>query len=140
MHETDVAGGLIRALADRDFKRLATCLAPDVRFRLVLSAESREHRGRQAAIELFERWFGQVSALELVRAERGEVGGHERLAWRVRVRDRLGKPGWELVEQVAYCDLGAQGIHTINMLCSDFQAEPLPHDGKGTAILDELFP
>jgi SnoaL-like domain len=145
MGETDAAGGFLRAIADRDFQRLATCLAPDVRFRVVLSPESREHRGRQAAADLFERWFGPVSALELVRAERGEVAGHERLAWRVRVRDRLGEPGWQLVEQVAYCDLGAQGIQTINLLSSGFHAEPSPRDGKDlnskeSAILDDLFP
>jgi TusA-related sulfurtransferase len=130
MEETNVAGGFLEALADRDFPRLASCLAPDVRFRMLLSARSRERRGRQAAASQFERWFGPVTALEVLRSERAEVAGHERLAWRFRLRDRLGEPGWQLVEQVAYCDLGTQGIQTIDLLCSGFQAERPAHNGR----------
>jgi len=130
MGETNVAGGFLQALADRDFARLATCLAPDVRFRMLLSARSSERRGRNAAASQFERWFGPVSALEVLHSERAEVAGHERLAWRFRLRDRLGEPGWQLVEQVAYCDLSTQGIQTIDLLCSGFQPESPPHNSR----------
>ena len=119
------AGGVfLEALASRDYQRLATTLAPGVRFRAMLPPGPMDWEGSDAVSGVFSSWFGDADEFELIDATVGEVGGRLHLSWRLRVRPApfgIGD-GWHVIEQQAYADAGDR-IDAIDLLCSGFRAE-----------------
>jgi TusA-related sulfurtransferase len=120
--ERKTAQRFLELLAARDFERLAGTLADDAHARLLLPHGLEEHAGRDAIVGRIKSWFGSASIFELTSSSGQEVGPRQRLTWRFGVvRDGRTR---ELVEQVAFLDIGPRGIDRIDLLCSGFQREP----------------
>lgn len=120
-----VGGIFLEGLANRDFDRLASSLAPGVQCHALLPPGPAEFSGAVAVTEAFSSWFGDAQEFELLDATVGEVGGRLHLAWRLRVRPApfgIGE-GWHVIEQQAYADAG-EVIERLDLLCSGFNPEP----------------
>lgn len=119
-----VGGVFLEALANRDYRRMATTLGSTVRFRAMLPPGPMNWDGPKEVCEAFSSWFGGADDFELVDAIVGEVGGRLHLSWRLRVRPApfgIGA-GWHVIEQQAYADAG-DTIDSLDLLCSGFHAE-----------------
>ena len=123
------AGGLfLEALANRDFQRMASTLAPLVRFRAMLPRGPQDWSGSETVTGVFSSWFGDADEFELIDATVGEVGGRLHLSWRLRVRPApfgIGD-GWHVIEQQVYAD-ASDRIDAIDLLCSGFRADTAIH-------------
>jgi TusA-related sulfurtransferase len=124
--EERTASRFLEHLAARDFERLTGTLSADARARMLLPRGLEEHSGREAVVARIESWFGAASEFDLVSSSHESVGPRHRLSWRFDLV--RGGGSRELVEQVAYLDLGADGIRRIDLLCSGFH----PQDAAGT--------
>ena len=121
-----VGGVFLEGLANRDFSRLASSLAPHVRFRAMLPPGLMDWEGADTVSDVFSSWFGSAEEFEVVDAAVGEVGGRLHLSWRVRVRPApfdIGD-GWHVIEQQAYADAG-DTIESLDLLCSGFHPEAI---------------
>jgi SnoaL-like domain len=122
-----VGGAFLEALASRDYRLMATTLAPSVRFRAMLPPGPILREGPAATADMFRSWFGPAEDFEVVDATVGEVGGRLHLSWRLRVRPApfgIGT-GWHVIEQHAYADTG-DTIDALDLLCSGFHPEATP--------------
>jgi tRNA 2-thiouridine synthesizing protein A/cysteine desulfurase len=119
-------------LAARDFEHLAATLASDAQARFLLPGGYEEQVGADAIVRRFQSWFGPASQCDLVASNGEAVGPRDRLSWRFDVV-RNGS-SHEMVEQVAYFDVGPDGIEWIDLVCSGFQAAP--HVGLAA---DQIF-
>lgn len=126
----------LERLAARDFERLEATLAPDVQARFLLPRGLEEHAGAEAIVRRFRDWFGAASAFELMASTQVAVGERERLSWRFDVV-RNGQDH-EVVEQVAYLELGPDGIEWMDLLCSGFQATASIYDTGDLGCADGL--
>ena len=118
------ASAFLDALAAPDFSRLAVALSPDVCLRALLPSGPREWTGAEAVADRFARWFGDTEHHEVQDRTVDEVLGRIHLLWRFRLQAaRLGV-GWFVVEQVAYADVGENGLITsLDLLCSGYLPE-----------------
>ena len=80
--------------------------------------------GREAIARSLQGWFAQASEFEVLDAGSQRVGTRTRLHWRFRLM-RDGETR-EVIEQVAFVDVAAEGISIIDMLCSGFLREAEP--------------
>ena len=104
----------LELLAARDFERLAATLASDAHARLLLPYGLEEDAGRDAIVHRIESWFGSASVFDLTSSSEEMVGLLHRLSWRFSVvRDGSSH---EVIEQLAYLDLGPHGIEQIDLL------------------------
>ncbi len=112
----------LELLAARDFEGLVATFVSDAHARLLLPHGLEEHVGRDAIVHRIESWFGSASVFDLTSSSEEVVGLRHRLSWRFSiVRDGHSR---EVIEQLAYLDLGPHGIEQIDLLCSGFQVEP----------------
>ena len=121
---SSVGGTFLEALANRDYRRMATTLGPAVRFRAMLPPGPMDWEGPETVSGVFSSWFGEAEDFELVDGTVGEVGGRLHLSWRLRLRPApfgIGD-GWHVIEQQAYADAG-DTIESLDLLCSGFQRE-----------------
>src|SRR5438093_11136943 len=119
-----VGGVFLEALANRDYRQMASTLAPAVRFRAMLPPGPMDWEGPEDVTAVFTSWFGDAEDFELIDATVGEVGGRLHLSWRLRLRPApfgIGE-GWHLIEQPAYADAAAT-IESLDLLCSGFQPD-----------------
>jgi hypothetical protein len=119
-----IGGVFLEALAERDYRRMATTLGSVVRFRAMLPSGPMDRQGPDEVSRAFSSWFGDAEDFELIDATVGEVGGRLHLAWRLRVRPApfgIGD-GWHVIEQQAYADTG-DSIESLDLLCSGFRRE-----------------
>jgi TusA-related sulfurtransferase len=112
----------LELLAARDFESLASTLTGDARARLLLPGGLEEYAGRDKIVGRIASWFGSAPVFELTSSSDEGIGLRRRLAWRFSV-GRDGRTR-EVVEQVAFLDIGPDGIAQIDLLCSGFQPEP----------------
>lgn len=126
MNAQSVPERFLKALTDRDFIRLADCLAPNVSMRLLLPRGPEERSGRAEVSARIEGWFAAAPRFEVDAVDHATVGPRHRLTWRIRlVRQGDGASGpWEVIEQVAFCNEGPDGIERLDLLCSGFHPEP----------------
>jgi hypothetical protein len=115
---------VLAALALRDFVRLADCLAPGAQARMLLPRGPEVRSGREEIARRLEGWFGQASEFVVLDSTHERVGRRNRLTWRLRM-SRDGNP-LEVIEQVAFVDVGPEGIMEIDLLCSGFLPEEEP--------------
>jgi TusA-related sulfurtransferase len=80
--------------------------------------------GREEIARRFEGWFARASEFEVLDSRREQVGPRNRLNWRFRL-SRDGQTR-EVIEQVAFVDVGPDGISEIDLLCSGFLREEKP--------------
>jgi hypothetical protein len=126
---TDPGTRLIAALADRDFRRLAGTLTPDVRMRALIPPGLVEISGAEAAAAKFSAWFDNAEELELLRSGSDTVADRLHLFYQLRVT----KPGdpKKIVEQHLLCALDEDRITALDLVCSGFRpdddaARPIP--------------
>ncbi len=120
-----VGEAFVNALADRDFVRLRTSIADDVRFRLLLPKGPQAHSGVGETVESFVRWYGDVDVLHLESSRVEAVAGRLMLMYRFRLHD---EDGWQVIEQHVVADAAPDGrLEKIDLLCSGF----LPVIGPG---------
>jgi TusA-related sulfurtransferase len=112
----------LELLAARDFERLGATLAGDARARFLLPHGLEEYSGSDRIVSRIEDWFGSASAFDLISSSQETVGERQRLSWRFKVL-REGDSR-AVIEQLAYLNLGPNGIEQIDLLCSGFQTEP----------------
>src|SRR5579859_6993663 len=130
--ERATARTFLELLAARDFDRLAGSLTSDAHARFLLPHGLEEYDGGDAIVARIRSWFGSATAFDLISSTDDEVGIRHRISWRFSVvRDG----SHQVIEQLAYLDLGHQGIERIHLLCSGFQAEPSVDAGP-TQIFD----
>ncbi|MFY9615540.1 MAG: nuclear transport factor 2 family protein [Candidatus Dormiibacterota bacterium] len=108
----------LAALSLRDFDRFADCLAPSAEARMLLPRGPEVRTGRDDIAQRFMGWFARASEFEVLDTSREQVGRRNRLSWRLRM-SRDGKP-LEIIEQVAFVDVGPDGIAEMDLLCSGF--------------------
>jgi TusA-related sulfurtransferase len=122
MAEHPAPGEFLEQLAARNYQRLAATRASAVHARMLLPGGPEEHWGRAAVVRRIQSWFGSALEFGLTSSSGEPAGQRHRLSWRLRVVRDGGIP--EVVEQVAFSDLGPDGIGRIDLPCSGFQAEP----------------
>ena len=108
----------LAALSLRDFGRFADCLAPSAQARMLLPRGPELRSGRAEIAGRFEGWFARASEFVVLDSSREQVGPRSRLSWRFQM-SREGQPP-EVIEQVAFVDVGPDGIAEIDLLCSGF--------------------
>jgi hypothetical protein len=126
------AEALLDALADHDFDRLADAFEPDAAMSALLPRGHDEWQGAVDIRAAFERWFGDVAALEVADSSIGRCGDLLQLRWRLRVQGgpRFGARAM-VVEQHACAQPGPTGrIGRLSLLCTGFwpQARVTRHE------------
>ena len=108
----------LEALAGRDFERLAAIFAKNARARLLLPRGLEEYTGRDAIVRRIESWFGAASEFDLEGSSEDAIGPLKRLTYRFSlVRDASTR---EVIEQVVFLGVSAEGIESIDLVCSGF--------------------
>jgi hypothetical protein len=122
---TDPGAGLIAALAERDFRRLAGTLTPEVRMRALIPPGFIELTGAEDAAAKFSAWFGDAEEFELMRSGSDAVADRLHVFYRLRVK----KPGNvpRIVEQHLLCVLDADRIDSLDLVCTGFRPMPPPN-------------
>src|SRR5438105_1393828 len=113
--DSSVAAELVEALAAKDFDRLETLFAPDVRFRALVPKGLREDETAADAAARIRGWFGDCDPLELLSSEIDAVADRLRVSYRFRARE---EGAWHLVEQQAYVDVEDGRIADVSIVCS----------------------
>ena len=118
---TDPGTALVAALAERDFRRLAGALTPDVRMRALIPPGPIEIAGAEAAAAKFSSWFGDAEELELIHSGSDPVADRVHVFYRLRVR----KPGDvpKLVEQHLLCAFDRNRINAFDLVCTGFRPD-----------------
>jgi hypothetical protein len=118
---SDLGTGLITALAQRDFPRLAKTLTPDVRMRALIPPGPIEVSGAEAAAAKFAAWFADAEELELIRSGSDTVADRLHVFYRLRVK----KPGdhRKIVEQHLLCAVDDDRISALDLVCSGFRPD-----------------
>ena len=119
----DPGKGLIVALAERDFPRLAGMLTRDVRMRALIPPGLVELSGAEAVAEKFSSWFGDAEVFELIRSGSDRVADRLHVFYRLHVKKTGDVP--EVVEQHVLCALDGERINALDLVCSGFR--PLKH-------------
>jgi hypothetical protein len=129
---TDLGLGLITALAERDFPRLADTLTPDVRMRALIPPGPLEISGAEAAAAKFSAWFADAEELELIRSGNDTVADRLHVFYRLRVK----KPGdlTKIVEQHLLCAFDDDRINALDLVCTGFR----PDEAGSASEADQL--
>lgn len=120
MEGTAVAARFLEALGRRDFARLKGCLDPAVRFRALVPPGVREAADAAGAVGHLSEWFGGADHFEVVASAVEPLADRIGVRYRLRLRD---EDGWRVVEQQAYCDVVADRIARLDLVCSGFRPE-----------------
>jgi hypothetical protein len=112
-----------RALAAKDFGRVAELLHPEVDFRGMTPRRFWEATGPAQVIdEVLTSWFEPQDVIEaVVDLETGRMVDRDRVAWRFAVST---PDGPHLVEQQAYYSTTDGRISWMRVLCSGFRPAP----------------
>ena len=126
-----ILDSFVERLTVRDFERLAACLDPDVRLRAIIPPGPEEHHGRTAAVGRFGDWFADAVSFELVEHRIEPFVDRWLVTYRIALDEGHGP---RRVEQHLFCDLGAELIERIDLLCSGFRPVGLqgPQPGSRT--------
>jgi len=118
---SDLGTGLVTALVERDFLRLAATLTPDVRMRALIPPGAVELSGADAAAAKFSSWFGDAEEFELIRSGSDTVADRLHVFYRLRVK----KPGDQrkIVEQHLLCAFDDGRIRALDLVCSGFRPD-----------------
>jgi SnoaL-like domain len=118
---SDLGTGLITALAQRDFPRLANTLTPEVRMRALIPPGPIEVSGAEAAAAKFASWFADAEELELIRSGSDTVADRLHIFYRLRVK----RPGdlRKIVEQHLLCAFDDGRITALDLVCSGFRPD-----------------
>lgn len=116
MTDTDVGTRFLSALAVRDYEALGACFAADGTLRGIVPPGLREADGREAIVERFRMWTGDVEGYELAESEAAPFADMLRLRWAVQgVDPELGPTAYE---QTAYAEVAGGEIVRMRLACS----------------------
>jgi hypothetical protein len=118
---SDLGTGLITALAQRDFPRLANTLTPEVRMRALIPPGPIEVSGAEAAAAKFASWFADAEEFELIRSGSDTVADRLHVFYRLRVKKRGDVR--KIVEQHLLCALDDDRITALDLVCSGFRPD-----------------
>ena len=118
---TEPGAGLIAALAERDYSRLADTLAPDVRMRALIPPGLVELSGADAAAAKFASWFGDAERLDLIHAGGEVFADRTHIFYRLRVKKPDNPP--RLVEQHLLCAFDGNRIDSLDLVCTGFRPD-----------------
>jgi hypothetical protein len=118
--DESVARELVSALAAQDWTRLEACFAPDAQFFAATPSKTplRERTGAHDVASQLAAWFGDGDPLELLSSTVEPVGGKVHVSYRF---NSFEEGAWHLVEQQAFCEVGAAGIERMHLVCSGFE-------------------
>jgi hypothetical protein len=111
----DIGGEFDAALRAADFAAIGRCLSPAVQLRALLPSGMVDAGGRAAAVAMLADWLNAAAGYTLLEASSDVVGRQLHLSYRVRL-DGGDEP--RVMEQQAYCDVTADAISSIRLLCS----------------------
>lgn len=131
-HAAPATTQLLGALETRDFAGLETAFAPAARARFLLPPGAEEYSSASAIRQRIESWFSPAAEYEMLACADDAIGPRHRLTWSLRVRWDASEEPYQLVNQVAFVDVGADGIERIDLLCSGFVSEQLPVTSVGS--------
>ena len=118
MKTTHPSQAFLDQLSARNFDQLADALAPDAVFRMLLPRGADETAGAAAIARRFEGWFGAADSFTVLSTVNQQFGRRWYLQWKFRLcRDGVSD---EVIEQVAFADVGPAGINRLDLLCSGF--------------------
>jgi hypothetical protein len=110
-----------RAIAAKDADALKKALSPELDFKALTPRRLWEAESADAVVDeiVLGTWFGDTDDIEgLESVETSEVGGRQRVAYRLRVTNPDGR---FLVEQQAYYDTDAGRISWMRILCAGYR-------------------
>jgi hypothetical protein len=118
----------VRALAAKDFARVASLLHPEVDFRGMTPGRCWEAgTATQVVDEVLRSWFDDHDQIEeLLGLDTARLVDRERVGYRLAVSNPQGS---FLVEQQAYYETGAGSITWMRVLCSGYR--PVAAGGTG---------
>jgi hypothetical protein len=118
---SELGRGLIAALAQRDFPRLAKMLTTDVRMRALIPPGPVELSGAEVAAAKFSSWFADAEELELIRSGSDTVADRLHVFYRLRVK----KPDdhRKIVEQHLLCAFDDDRITALDLVCTGFRPD-----------------
>ena len=104
------------ALSSRDYDALAACFAADGTLRGIVPPGLREADGREAIVERFRMWTGDIEDYELADSDAAPFADLLRLRWAVTgVDPELGRT---VYEQMAYAEVADGEIVAMRLACS----------------------
>jgi len=123
----ELGARFLTAIESRDWSLLASCFAPEARFKALVPNKERpfrDHSGRSPSAQQIRVWFDDSDVHELLDSSTEVIVDRVHVRYRVRCHDA---DGWFMVEQHAFLEPGPEGIESCNLLCSGFRPveEPL---------------
>jgi len=113
---TDVGTRFLEALSSRDYDALGACFAAEGTLRGVVPPGLREADGREAIVERFRIWTGDIADYEIVDSEAAPFADLLRLRWAVLGVDP--EVGRNVYEQTAYAEVADGEIVAMRLACS----------------------
>ena len=113
---TGVVERFLAALRSRDFEELGATFAENARLRGLMPSTLRECDGREAIVERFRIWNGELEEFGLIESEVAALEDVTRIRWRVRGLDPDDGPS--VYEQTAYVGVEHDRIAWMNLVCS----------------------
>jgi hypothetical protein len=111
----DIGEEFAAALRAADFAAIGRCLSPAVQLRALLPSGMVDAAGRAAAVAMLADWLHAGAGYTVLEASSDVVGRRLRLSYRVRL-GAGNEP--RVMEQQAYCDVTADAISSVRLLCS----------------------
>jgi hypothetical protein len=125
METTIATRSFLDHLTARNFDEVAGTLAPDAVARFLLPRGPDQTAGAEAIARRLEGWFGAAESFTVLATSDEQVGRRRLMHWKFRVC-RDGETV-EVIEQVAFADVGPRGISRLDIVCSGFLPEaPTP--------------
>ena len=113
---TVVGTRFLEALSGRDYEALGVCFAADATLRGIVPPGLREADGREAIMERFRIWTGDVEDYVLADSEATPFADLLRLRWVVQGVDS--ELGLNAYEQTAYAEVANGEIARMRLACS----------------------
>src|SRR4029077_17625648 len=115
-----IGAEVVASIEERDWPRLAACLAPDVVFRAITPTKARPMRELVGPVDTSAQiplWFHDADIHELVASTVEPIADRLHISYRVRCRE---DGRWLLVEQQLFATLTGDRIVHLDLLCSGF--------------------
>ena len=105
-----------------DYDGVADLLDPNVEMRALLPDGPQTYKGREEVTGRLKWWFGSGEDARSVHAEARVVEDRVELSYGFRILNAMddAKPGWHLIEQRGFCDVGTM-IERVDIVCSGFR-------------------
>jgi hypothetical protein len=114
-----VCGGLLAAIAARDYPGIASCFAADARLSVLTPHRLREETGADDAAALYRYWLDPLAEFELLESECAPIADRVRIRYRFRGVDPA--RGRQENDHTGYATVEAGRIVQLNLTCAGFR-------------------